>query len=90
MLPVDIMLNVGSQESFTSVDDYVCKLRDTPSTLTEAGKRHQIRASEHQKMSYDFRASFQYYSEEELVWVQNKDKKCGMCPKLQRQYKGPF
>uniref|UniRef100_A0A671YZ42 Integrase catalytic domain-containing protein n=1 Tax=Sparus aurata TaxID=8175 RepID=A0A671YZ42_SPAAU len=90
VLPVDIMLNVGNQESFASVDNYVSRLRDTLSTVIEAVKRHQAKASEQQKMYYDFRANFQYYSEGELVWVQNKARKRGVCPKLQRRYKGPF
>lgn len=90
VLPVDIMLKVNNQESFTSVDEYVSRLRDTLSTVVEAVKRHQSRASQQQKRSYDFRANFQYYSEGELVWVRNKAKKRGVCPKLQRNYKGPF
>lgn len=70
--------------------DYVSKLRDTLSTVIEAVKGHQARASERQKTSYDFRANFQDYSEGELVWVQNKAKKRGVSPKLQRRYKGQF
>lgn len=54
--------------------------------MVEAVKKHQTRASEQQKTAYDFRASFQYYSEGELVWVQNKSKKHG----VKRRYKGPF
>lgn len=90
VLPVDVMLNVGNQESFSSVDDYVSKLNDTLSSVVEAVRRHQAKASEQQKASYDFRASFQFYSEGELVWVHNKARKRGVCPKLQRRYRGPF
>lgn len=78
------MLDIGSQESFASVDDYVSKLSHTLSTAVEAVKRHQARASEQQKKSYDFRANFQYHSEGEVVWVRNKAKKRGGCPKLKR------
>lgn len=52
------MLKVDNQESFASVDNYMSRLRDTLSTVMEAVKRHQARASEQQKMSYDFRANF--------------------------------
>ena len=41
-------------------------------------------------MYYDFRANLQYYSEGELVWVQIKARKRGVCPKLQRRYKCSF
>lgn len=87
---LEIMLKVDNQESFASVDNYMSRLRDTLSTVIEAVKRHQARASEQQKMSYDFRANFPYCSEGELVWIQNKARKRGVCPKLQRRYKGPF
>lgn len=90
VLPIDIMLNLDTQEHFSSVNDYVSRMRETLSTVVEAVRRHQSRASEKQKNSYDFRANFQYYSEGELVWVQNKARKRGLCPKLQRRYKGPF
>ena len=89
-LPVDVMLGVGQQDQFTSVNDYVTNLADTLSTVVEAVKRHQEEASSQQKAAFDFRANFQYYSEGELVWVQNKARKRGLCPKLQRRYKGPF
>uniref|UniRef100_A0A3B4WPR7 Integrase catalytic domain-containing protein n=1 Tax=Seriola lalandi dorsalis TaxID=1841481 RepID=A0A3B4WPR7_SERLL len=90
VLPIDIMLNLGSKEQFSSANDYVSRLSETLSTVVAAVKRHQARASERQKNSYDFRAIFQYYSEGELVWLQNKARKRGLCPKLQRRYKGPF
>ena len=90
VLPVDVMLNIDNRESFTSVSEYVSRLRETLSTVVEAVKKHQARASGHQKVAYDFKAKFQYYSEGELVWLHNKAKKRGVCPKLQRRYKGPF
>uniref|UniRef100_A0A3P9JI01 Integrase catalytic domain-containing protein n=1 Tax=Oryzias latipes TaxID=8090 RepID=A0A3P9JI01_ORYLA len=90
VLPVDIMLNVGKHEIFSSADEYVSRLQETLSSVVDAVKRHQTRASGRQKDSYDFRANFQYYSEGELVWVHNKARKRGVCAKLQRRFKGPF
>ena len=66
------------------------RLSDTLSTVIEAVKNHQLKASVQQKKSYDFRANFQYYSEGELVWVRNTARKRGVCPKLQRRFKGPY
>lgn len=84
------MLTLYTQGHFSSVSEYVSRLSETLSTVVEAVKRHQARASEQQKKSYDFRANFQYYTEGELVWVRNKARKRGLCPKLQRKFKGPF
>lgn len=46
VLPVDIMLNVGSPRSFVSVDDFVSRLRNRLSTVIDGD---QARASELQK-----------------------------------------
>lgn len=80
MLPIDIMLNLDSEEHFSSAHDYVTTLSETLSTVVAAVKRHQARASDRQKMFYDFRVSFQYYSEGELVWMRNKARKGGCVP----------
>ncbi|KAJ8007866.1 hypothetical protein DPEC_G00098630 [Dallia pectoralis] len=90
VLPVDVMLDVDHRETFASVSEYVAGLADTLSTVVGAVKRHQAKASGQQKTNFDFRANFQYYSVGELVWLRNKAKKRGVCPKLQRRYKGPF
>lgn len=90
VLPVDVMLNLGDGERFSSASEYVARLLETLSTVVEAVKGHQLRASVKQKGEYDFRAHFQYYSEGELVWVRGKVRKRGLCPKLQRRFRGPY
>ena len=82
VLPVDVMLNLDNGEQFSSASEYVARLLETLSTVVDAVKGHQLRASRKQKEEYDFRAHFQYYSEGELVWVRGKAKKKGLCPKL--------
>uniref|UniRef100_A0A8C6M8I5 Integrase catalytic domain-containing protein n=1 Tax=Nothobranchius furzeri TaxID=105023 RepID=A0A8C6M8I5_NOTFU len=90
VLPVDVMLGLDQGELFASVDEYVTGLQETLTSVVEAVKRHQSRAAAQQKRAYDFRATCQFYSEGELVWVRNKLRRRGVCPKLQRRYKGPF
>lgn len=90
VLPVDIMLDVGAGEAFSSVSAYVGHLVETLSTVVEAVRKHQAKASNQQKTNFDFRASLQFYSEGEFVWVLNKARRRGLCPKLQRRFKGPY
>jgi hypothetical protein len=90
VLPVDVMLNLDNGEQFSSASEYVARLLETLSTVVDAVKGHQLRASRKQKEEYDFRAHFQYYSEGELVWVRGTAKKKGLCPKLQRRFNGPY
>uniref|UniRef100_A0A8C2FFZ9 Gypsy retrotransposon integrase-like protein 1 n=1 Tax=Cyprinus carpio TaxID=7962 RepID=A0A8C2FFZ9_CYPCA len=90
VLPLDVMLNVGHQKQFLSASEYVNGLANTLSTVVEAVKRHQAKASGQQKETFDLRANLQFYSVGEKVWVRNKVKKKGICPKLQRRYRGPY
>ena len=90
VLPVDVMLDLGNGEKGSSASEYVARLLETLSTVVDAVKGHQLRASRKQKEDYDFRAHFQYYSEGELVWVRGTARKRGLCPKLQRRFKGPY
>ena len=90
ILPVDIMLNLDNGGRYSSATEYVSRLFDTLSTVVDAVKGHQVRASTGQKETFDFKANFQYYSEGERVWLWDKAKKRGVCPKLQRRFKGPY
>ena len=90
ILPVDLMLNLSGGERFPTATEYVSRLADTLSTVIGAVRGHQARASGKQKEAFDVRVKWQYYSEGELVWVRSKAKKRGVCPKLQRRFKGPY
>lgn len=59
-------------------------IAESLSTVVAAVKRHQSQASQRQKTCADFRANFHYYVVGELVWIQNKARKRGVCSKLQR------
>ncbi len=89
VLPLDVM-NVGHHEHFLSASEYVTGLAGTLSTVVEAVKRHQAKVSGKQKETFDLRANLQFYSVVEWVWVRNEVKKKGICPKLQRRYRGPY
>ena len=90
VLPLDIMLAVGERGSAVNATDYVSRLRDTLSTVFGAVRKHQTKASGRQKEVFDVRAQCQYYAEGELVWVRSNARRKGICPKLQRRFKGPY
>lgn len=90
VLPIDIMLNLDHGEKFRPVSEYVAGVSQTLETVVEAVRRHQNKASAQQKKGYDFRAQPQWYTENELVWLRDKVRRRGLCPKLQRRFKGPF
>lgn len=72
VLPIDVMMGVVGQKRFTTMNEYVEKVAESLSTVVRAVKNHQTRASKHQKLHFDFKAKFQYYSVGELVWLKNK------------------
>lgn len=90
VLPVDIMLDVGAGETLSSVSVYVSHLVETLSTVVEAVKRHQAKASSRQKDNLDLGMNFQYHSEGDLLWVLNKARKRQLCPKLQMRLRAPI
>lgn len=55
------MLGVGEIERFDSVNDYVVKVAESLSTVVEAVKAHQFRASGKQKQCFDLKVSQQFY-----------------------------
>uniref|UniRef100_A0A3B3QC10 Gypsy retrotransposon integrase-like protein 1 n=1 Tax=Paramormyrops kingsleyae TaxID=1676925 RepID=A0A3B3QC10_9TELE len=90
VLPVDVMLNLDHGERLKPMSEYVSSVSQTLATVVEAVKKHQSEASHRQKRCYDFRAQPQFYSVGELVWMRDKARRRGVCPKLQRRFKGPF
>lgn len=90
VLPVDIMLNLGGEDRLSSVTEYVSRLRDTLSTVVDTVRGYQIKASGRQKEAFDVKVKWQYYSDGVLVRVRSKARKRGVCPKLQRRFKGPY
>lgn len=49
ILPVDVMFDVGEREIFQIPAEYVSRLTDSLSTVVEAVKKHQVKASANQK-----------------------------------------
>lgn len=86
VLPIDIVLKLKTLKTLMNIfQSYWLYL----STFVAAVKRHQARPSErHEKLMAWWPISSTILRE--LVWVQNRARKQGLCPKLQRRYMGPF
>lgn len=54
LLPIDVKMDVEGQETFSAVNDYVKRVAESLSTVVEAVKKHQLRASKHQKVYFYF------------------------------------
>lgn len=84
------MFDVGAQERFQTPVQYVSSVADSLLTVVEAVRKHQMKASAKQKFYFDVKINRQCYFVGEKVWVRDKARRRGVCPKLQRRYKGPY
>lgn len=89
VLPVDVLMDQCG-ESHATVDEYVHNVRERLRTVGAAIQRHQQVASQSQKEFYDLRVSHQYYEPGERVWVRDKRRRRGQCPKLMKRFVGPY
>ncbi|KAG1941111.1 interleukin-1 receptor accessory protein-like 1-A [Pimephales promelas] len=64
---------VRETECFDSANEYVEKVAESLSTVVEAVKAHQLKASGRQKQYFDLKVSRQFYTEGELVWVESRE-----------------
>ena len=89
VLPVDVLMD-QCREGYPTVDEYVHNVRERLRTVGAAIQRHQQVASQSQKEFYDLRVSHQYYEPGERVWVRDKRRRRGQCPKLMKRFAGPY
>ena len=89
VLPVDVLMD-QCEEGYSNVHEYVQTVRQRLRTVAGAIQRHQQAASQSQKEFYDLKISHQYYEPGERVWVRDKRRRRGQCPKLKKRFAGPY
>ena len=90
VMPADLMFNVEVIKPYKSVGGYVDELEGRLRSVHSAIHKHQESASRSQKHFYDLKIRGPKYEVGDRVWVQDKARKKGRCPKFQRHYKGPY
>lgn len=89
ILPVDVLMD-QCEEGYRNVHEYVHTVRKRLRTVAGAIQRHQQAASQSQKEFYDLKVSHRYYEPGERVWVRDKGRRRGQCPKLRKLFAGPY
>ena len=88
-MPVDVMVGLPPAESRLNETEYVENLRKCLGEAYEHARNHLDASANRQKQYYDLGARGKPFQPGDLVWFRNKDRRKGVCPKLQKKWKGP-
>lgn len=69
---------------------YVQNLQDQMRKAHEVARRHLNTNAVRSKEIYDTKLYFQQYNIGDVVWCLHETRRIGVCPKLEKQYEGPF
>ena len=77
--------------SANSTTEYVAKLSEQMEQIHQFAFQHLKLSSDCQKRNYDHRPVNQHqYHQGDAVWLYSPQKKKGICPKLMRNFDGPY
>ena len=88
-LPVDIMIGRPPVTEEVDQHEYAAELRERLEDAYAQARENLEHAAERQKLYYDVKTSGGHYKPGDAVWMLNKDRRKGVCPKLQKRWKGP-
>ena len=88
-LPSDLLFGCKPGTDISG-QDYVSELQKRLEDVHEIVRKNLRLASDRMKRYYDSRADQGGYNEGDLVWLYNPRRKRGFCPKLQKNWEGPY
>lgn len=89
-LPVDLIVGQSPDERKKSLPEWVVDLQERLWIVHESARDNMISASDRMKARYDLRATGPKFKVGDLVWFYNPKRRKGKCPKLQRDWEGPY
>ena len=87
-MPIDVMLEERCPQEEDELG-YVQGLRERLEDAYDVAREHLGRSANRQKRYHDVHAYEQPYKVGDLVWLVNKTRKKGRCPKMQQRWLGP-
>ena len=88
-LPVDVIFGKPPQEC-PDTTEYITQLQERMESTHEYVRVKLQHSSSRQKRYYDQKINGKTHNTGDLVWLHEPRRKLGLCPKLQRYWKGPF
>jgi hypothetical protein len=88
--PLDVVCCMGPVDNGIQHPEYVTKLRQDLVEAYETARENLKEAACVQKKYYDVGVRGMSFKEGDVVYVQDKTRRTGVCPKLECQWKGPY
>ncbi|MCQ7131118.1 DDE-type integrase/transposase/recombinase [Salmonella enterica] len=88
-LPGDLLFGRPMEET-AATTDYASQLRQKMTEIHEFARRHLKVCSDRMKTRYDRGLPHGTFHEGQLVWLYNPQRRKGYCPKLQKNWEGPY
>ena len=89
-LPVDLVVGQPPEQGERRLPEWVSNLQDVLWDLHDAARKQIQSSSDRMKARYDLRARGPKFAEGDNVWFYNPKRRKGKCPKLQRDWEGPY
>jgi hypothetical protein len=89
-MPIDVMYPLPPDTEPVSAAEFAQKMQKKLQYAYELTRRHIKKSAERQKRLYDRKVFGDSYKAGDLVWLVNKQRKKGVSPKLQPNWRGPF
>ena len=89
-MPIDVMFPLPPDTEPVTAAEYAQRLQWKLQYAYELTRLHTKRAAERQKRLYDRGTFGESYKAGDLVWLINKNRKKGVTPKFQPNWRGPF
>lgn len=89
-LPCDLEFGSPPAEQDVAGEDYATKLKERLIEIHDRARKNNQIASDRMKNRYDVKAQEGGFHPGDLVWLYNPQRRRGLCPKLQRNWDGPY
>ncbi|UYV69258.1 K02A2.6-like [Cordylochernes scorpioides] len=88
-MPCDVLLG-RPEETFQNTNEYISHLEERMLTIYQWAREKLHLSIEKMKDRYKAKSSHNTFTEGEMVWLHNPQRKKGLSPKLQYQLEGPY
>ena len=88
-LPLDVQIGLAPEMEIKEEHEYVDDLRLRLENAYSTARENLGESAKRQKHYYDLKTIDEKYKAGDLVWLVNKSRRKGRCPKLQKKWLGP-
>ena len=88
-MPLDIQIGIAPEMETKDENEYVEDLRLRLENAYATARENLGESAQRQKHYYDLKAHDEPFRVGDLVWLVNKSRRKGRCPKLQKKWLGP-